>query len=216
MKRIVMLLLCFGNLFTLVGQVDALNLPVEDTIPSIRLQDTILIDQKPDIDLDSIDLALNYLKELYRDTNQWITPDDSLRMAIGRLITYVENGPIGTTVNFLRTYPFDLLKEPSDVVQFEAVQEEKRGDTLFLPFVQDTLKMDSLTLPIDSTRIPIQDTIPKEITDSIYFTSPDSISLLEIRVPQTDTLQIIFTDSTRLIFRDTLLFEVNDEPDIPR
>jgi len=210
MKKMVMLLLFCGSFFALTGQVDALNLPVEDTIPSYRSQDTLLIDQKPDTVSDSMDLALNYLKEMYRDKDQWITPDDSLRLAIGRLITYVENGPIGSTVNFLRTYPFDLLKEPSDVVQSEAVQEEKRGDTLFLPFVQDTLKVDSLTLPIDTTRIPVQDTILKEITDSIYFTSPDSISSLELRVPQTDTLQIIFTDSTRLIFQDTLLFEVND------
>ncbi len=202
MKRMVMSLLFCGNLFFLTGQVDSLNLPVEDTLPSVRSQDTILIDKKTDSVSGSIDPTLNYLKQVYFDTNQWITPDDSLRLAIGRLITYVENGPINTTVDFLRTYPFDLLREHACVVQPTDEQEEKRADTLYSRFVQDTLKIDSLALPVDSVRIPVKDTIPGEITDSI--------SLLELKVPQTDTLQIIFTDSTGLIFQDTLLFEVSD------
>ncbi len=210
MKRMVLLLLFCGNLFVLQGQVDSLNVPVEDTIPSIGAQDTILIDQKQETFSDTIDLALSYLKEIYLDTNQWVTPDDSLRMAIGRLITYVEHGPIGTAVDFLRAYPFDLLTEPAVGVKSEYKPAVTGEDTLYLPFVQDTLKTDSLILPVDTIQVQEQDTIPKELMDSIYFAPPDSISYLELQVPQTDTLQIIFTDSTQLIFQDTILFEISD------
>ncbi len=196
MKRIVLLLLLFGNLFILHGQVDSLNLTREDAIPAVGTQDTILIDQKKQILSDSIDLALKYLKEIYGDTNQWITPDDSLRIAIGRLVTYIENGPIATTMDFLRAYPFDLLKEAPVEIKPEETQEESVEDTL--------------SLPVDSVQIPVQDTIPKELMDSIYSTTPDSISLLELQIPKTDTLQIIFTDSLQSIYQDTVLFAMRD------
>ena len=210
MKRIMILLLIYGNYLTLMGQVDSVNVRMKDPTRSVRSIDTIRIDEKRESGVDSIELTLNYLKEVYSDDAQWINPDDSLRLAIGRIIDHIEDGPIGPALNFLRAYPFELLEDPSATVKPEDVSGGVPGDVLPSPSIQDTRKLNSLTVEIDSIRFPSLDTVRIEITDSTFYASPDSIASLGLRVLPADTLKIIITDSTRLIFQDTLLFEVRD------
>jgi len=214
MKRILILILIYGNFLPLMGQADSLVISTEDTTYSV-VPDTLKTDKVPEQRLDSIGIAMQYLKEIYLDSNQWINPDDSLRLALGRILEHVENGPIKPTVTFLRSYPFERMEIPLFPVKTDKIPTKVPGDSIVIEPVQDTLMMDSLEISIDSVPLPVIDSTQLNKADSIFFTSPDSIVSLEFQIEQADTLKIIFTDSTRQVFQDTLLFEVGEATLIP-
>lgn len=214
MKRILILILIYGNFLPLMGQADSLVISNEDTTYSV-VPDTLKTDKVPELRLDSIGIAMQYLKEIYLDSNQWINPDDSLRLTLGRILEHVENGPIKPTVAFLRSYPFERMEIPLSPVKTDEIPTKVPGDSIVIEPVQDTLMMDSLAISIDSIPLPVIDSTQLNKADSIFFTSPDSIVSLEFQIEPADTLKIIFTDSTSQVFQDTLLFEVGEATLVP-
>ncbi len=121
------------------SQTDSLLLNARDTllIP-VSVNDStlkgVLIVTKP-ISL-NVSQSLEILKKYYDANKDKPGIDEELQKAIERLILYVENGPIDTTVAFLEKYPF---KELIPGVQPPVI-------------VQDTLAlMDSTRLSLDKT-----------------------------------------------------------------
>jgi hypothetical protein len=169
-------------------------------------------------DIDSIESALNYLREFYENDSLWKIKDDPFRKALGNLIHYVESDPIDSVIRFFRKYPYSKWQEP-----LKSVPEEK--DTTVVKEGQEPVipAIDSVSITPDTVQVIYPDTLTMSSqdttfllrTDTTSYLQPDSIPSLELRVPKTDSLYIIFIDSTYLTVKDTIHLEPGDSIIMP-
>ncbi len=221
MKKVVIFLLLQTGFLNLFAQEDAVKVQQMDSIEVSISPDSLNI---PEIDtietyeVDSIQFALNYLKDLYENDSLWEAKDDPLRNAIGNLITYVEIDPIDSVIYYLKKYPYSTW-------QVAPVPAKEKKDTTFVPeeILPEILPFDSIFLIPDTIQVAYRDTLaisPQDTTllpevDTSGVFQPDSITSLGLSVPETDSIQIIFTDSTRLTINDTIRLAVGDSIVLP-
>lgn len=221
MKKVVIFLLLQTGFLNLFAQEDTVKVQQMDSIEVSISPDSLNI---PEIDtietyeVDSIQFALNYLKDLYENDSLWEAKDDPLRNAIGNLITYVEIDPIDSVIYYLKKYPYSTW-------QVAPVPVKEKKDTTFVPeeILPEILPFDNIFLTPDTIQVAYRDTsaispqdttiLPEVDTSGVF--QPDSIPSLGISVPETDSIQIIFTDSTRLTINDTIRLAVEDSIMMP-
>ena len=221
MKKIVIFLLFQTGFLNLFAQEDTVKVQQMDSIEVSISPDSLNI---PEIDtietyeVDSIQFALNYLKDLYENDSLWEAKDDLLRNAIGNLIAYVEIDPIDSVIYYLKKYPYSTW-------QVQPVPVKEKKDTTFVPeeILPEILPFDSIFLTPDTIQVTYPDTsaispqdttlLPEVDTSGVF--QADSIPSLGLSVPETDSLQIIFTDSTRLTINDTIRLAVGDSIVLP-
>ncbi len=120
MKRIIIILLFISYGEGLYGQVDSINVNRSDTIRLNELDtiprgdeffiiDTVQLNETMAEINDSIRAAVEYLMSFYLNEKIWKDPDDPFRLALYRIVYYVINSPIDSTMKFLESYPYDNL-----------------------------------------------------------------------------------------------------------
>ncbi len=221
MKKVVLFLLLQTGFLNLFAQEDTVKVQQMDSIEvsispgSLNMPE---IDTIETYEVDSIQFALNYLKDLYENGSLWKAKDDPLRNAIGNLIAYVEIDPIDSVIYYFKKYPYSTWQVPP-------VPTKEKKDTSFVPeeILPEILPSDSIFLIPDTIQVAYRDTLtisPQDTTllpevDTSGVFQPDSIPSLGLSVPETDSIQIIFADSTRLTINDTIRLAVGDSVVLP-
>ena len=221
MKKVVIFLLLQTGFLNLFAQEDTVmfqqmgSIEVSINPGSLNISE---IDTIETYEVDSIQFALNYLKDLYENDSLWEAKDDPLRNAIGNLIAYVEIDPIDSVINYFKKYPYSTWQIPP-------VPAKEKKDTTFVPeeILPEILPFDSIFLIPDTNQVAYRDTLvisPQDTTllpevDTSDIFQPDSIPSLGLSVPETDSIQIIFADSTRLTINDTIRLAVGDSIVLP-
>jgi len=221
MKKVVIFLLLQTGFLNLFAQEDTVKVQQTDSIEVGISPDSLNIpgiDTIETYEVDSIQFALNYLKDLYKNGSLWEAKDDPLRNAIGNLIAYVEIDPIDSVIYYFKKYSYSTWQVPP-------VPVKEKKDTAFVPeeILPEILPFDSIFLIPDTIQVAYQDTLaisPQDTTllpevDTSGVFQPDSIPSLGLSVPETDSIQIIFTDSTRLTINDTIRLAVGDSIVLP-
>lgn len=114
-------------------------------------------DKKPEVDL-SFEQALEFLREKYSLDN-WRSPKDPLRIALGRLINEASNPPFDSAKIFLDGYPYDSISiERDEFYIWEPVRFRVPGTVLSqtvqgpdtLPSYRDLMKTTSDSISVDT------------------------------------------------------------------
>jgi hypothetical protein len=126
------------------GTPDSLKIQLKNDTIRINIPDTLNVTQSLDdstlkgvkvmqkpIRLE-VDQALSIIKNYYSENKDRPGIDESLQKAIERLILYVENGPIDTTIRFLQNYPFKTLKPGMQIPSVPVVDSLQATDTTIL------------------------------------------------------------------------------------
>jgi len=161
-----------------------------DSIEFIQPNDSSLMGDSLNLHVpgDSISEALWMIKAFYANDKNWENSNDPVKKAIGRIIFYIENGPLDTTLTFLKNYPFQI-KGKSYPKKFKFASDQTRfgKDSLLVP--ADTLQTstDSIVLPSDSSKIkPLPANLQMPVNESLHL-APDSSTLVG-KTSITDTL----------------------------
>ncbi len=166
-KRFSVLILLTFVLLPAFSQIDSLKVAKKDSllVPT-RLNDSTLRGRgsaKPDINLND---ALKVVKAFYADTNNLKSSDEGLREAIRKLVKYIEEGPIDTTISYLKGYPFKVMTR----------EEREQYERQLKAFVKaDTSRIDE----ISRTDVSLD--------DSLLHVNKDS--LLKVQVLDTNILR---------------------------
>ena len=213
-----------------LAQPDSLNLFQEDSlgVDSI-LQINLQQEEKIRVP-DSLVNALKLVKEFYNKHDRWDAEDASLKLAIERLIIYIENGPLEPSLELIKNYPFSIsimdtsLIHPEQPYPLADTSEAREADSLLVPgdslIIQSLTPMgsvreaDSFTLASDSNIMAvsiISDSLVsgEEVAKKEYLMIDDSIKLaLDALVGflETDSIKIWFSniagDSVEIVLKD--------------
>ena len=83
-----------------------------------------------------LDDALKLVKMYYNDTSNWDSSDDALRKALKKLIIYLDHGPIDTTLNYLKGFPFQVLSQHERELLEEQARALEYPDTSRIEVIQ--------------------------------------------------------------------------------
>ncbi len=211
------------------SQTDSLLLNVRDSLAvPVAVNDSTL--RGVDIIAEPVRLNVNeslmILKKYYAANKDKPGVDEALQKAIERLIIYVENGPIDTTIAFLEKYPFKELKpgiEPDVIVQDTLsvvdsshmsldkidplgleVTSDSLGNLLAGTSPEDSVQVDSLSLKAfqeDLVMLRIEEfPVNQYVNDSVRY----ALSTMFDYVKEDSTsvwLYNITGDSTQIVIR---------------
>jgi len=144
---------------SLMAQPDNLNLSTADSLEENELLQKNLQPEKYIGVPDSLVNALKLVKEFYNKHDHWDEEDASLKLAIERLIIYIENGPVEPSLELIRNYPFAVKIPDISLPHLELPYPLTDTSTLILevrevdslPVSGDSLILQSLT-PMGSVR----------------------------------------------------------------
>ena len=152
-------------------------------------------DKKPEVNL-SLEQALEFLMGKFNQEN-WKSPEDPLRIALGQLINEASNPPFDSAKRFLDSYPFDSISIPRDEFYIWEPARFRVPETS--PYEKD--KGDT---------IPSHAAIMKSTPDSI---TTDTTVLKEGIVPSSAFISL--KDTTLMVMVDTLREVQSSYPGFP-
>ncbi len=173
---------------------------------------------------DSIRAAVEYLMSFYLNEKIWKDPDDPFRLALYRIVYYVINSPIDSTMKFLESYPYDNLNyiiSPKDTI---SLQQAKSLSDSTIEIQIDTVSSGQLLDISDTTNTQqilvdsvagTSDTIFLQKMDSLVAAKPDSVVAIGMKVQEPDTLLLQSGDLTIIQIGDSLKLYFTDTLDIP-
>lgn len=181
---------------------DSLNINIPDTLKvMVSLDDSTLrgvkVEKKP-IRLE-VDQALRIVKNYYLENQNRTDIDEGLQKAIERLVLYVENGPIDTTIQFLQKYPFKTLK-PGMQVPFESHADSAQ--------VSDTTNMEDSGIKLLAGKEMIDSTHLGDTLALAGLTAADSARFDSIKQKAADTLNLVSFPVNQFL-SDTLRYALN-------
>ncbi len=186
----------------LVAQTDSLNFSLADSLGKNELLHKKLQHEKNIGVPDSLVNALKLVKEYYNNRDHWDNENASLKLAIERLILYIENGPVEPSLEIIKNFPFTISSQDTSLTHPELphtfpdtsnlILEGQEADSLLLlgdslmlqslSLMDDVREANSFTLATDSSRIEVS-FIPdslvseKEAAAEEYMIIDDSIKL---------------------------------------
>jgi hypothetical protein len=217
--RILLVIILFSGTGFAYSQIDTLAVSTPDSLKIQPKNDTIRINipdtLKVPLSIDDstlrgvkvvkkpirleMDQALSIIRNYYMENQNRSGIDESLQKAIERLILYVENGPIDTTIKFLQNYPFKTLESGMEIPSIPVVDSLQATDTT------------------NMENEGIQLLAGKEMMDSIRlgdtlalagYTAADSLRLDSLKQKAADTLYIESYPANQFL-SDTLRFALN-------
>lgn len=216
-RIVVVLFFVFLHSFS---QTDTLLLQHRDTLLApVTLDDTTLkgVEVIPVVESFSVDEALVIIKNYYNERKNWEDKDDAFIKAVKRLIYYVENEPIDTTIKFLLDYPIQVIDTVTFIQESDSI-DYIEPDSLSLMELQSikTLHVrDSFLLVTDSLPSSKPDTLLKDLSPfeeqrpGKYVFVDDSVKrALDalLQYAQKDSSQIwlhnVAGDSTEIVVKD--------------
>lgn len=145
--------------YSIVAQPDSLNLFPADNLGENDILQKKLQPKKNIGVPDSLVNALKLVKEYYYDNDHWDEENTSLKLAIERLIIYIENGPVEPSLELIRNYPFAVKIPEISLTHPELpypltdtpalIMESRKVDSLIVS--EDSLILQSLT-PMGTSR----------------------------------------------------------------
>lgn len=245
--RIILALLLFTGTESAYSQLDTLVVSASDSLRISPDKDTIRINVTDTLEVlnsvdDStlqgvkvvkkpikleVDQALRIVKNYYSEYQNKPGIDESLQKAIERLILYVENGPIDTTIKFLQSYPFKTLEPGMLTPSLPVTDSSQVADTTLTENsgihllvgkemmdstrLSDTLAMAGIVASdssrIDSLEKEAQDTVDTEIFPANQYLSDTLRSALSTILDHAEMdstsvwLYNITNDSTQIVIR---------------
>ncbi len=237
MKKILLISLFISYGIGLYGQLDSVNVNRPDTIElkdnpdTIRLVETdtiYLTDDFFELDTlhwnkmmnelnDSTRAAVEYLMSFYMNNEIWKNPDDPLRHAMYRIVYYVVNSPVDSTMKFLESYPYNNLnnfisQKDTILQQLRSLSDstiETQIDTVISGQLLDISDTTIIQQILTDSVVGSRDTIFLQKMDSLIAAGPDSVVTIGMEIQEPDTLLLQLDDSTFIHIGDSLRYAVN-------
>lgn len=139
LKKFALLIVFLSVIVPAFSQIDSLLIGSKDSllVPRIVNDSTLkgeeLESNQDDIELDA---ALKVLKSYYMESSNWEDSDDGLKEALQKLINYVEDGPIDTTLNYLKGYNFRVMSKQERVSYDSSLKAFEQQDTIRIVEIQ--------------------------------------------------------------------------------
>ncbi len=154
-----------SNIF-LFEQADSLMLP--DSLMSV--DDSLLTNAYSSSD--SINKAMDILKDFYMRKGIWKEDNASVKDAIGRLLEYIENGPLDPSLNLLRNYPFNISEPDAGQLVTDSVSAGFAGHASDTTLVTDSLSLKKIApmggeKKVDPLKLVASDSIMSVRIDSL-------------------------------------------------
>lgn len=168
-----------------MAQTDSLNLSQADSLRKIELIKVQVQEEQVGVP-DSLVNALKLVKDYYNSHDQWDNENASLKLAIERLILYIENGPLEPSLELIKNYSFSISSLDTSLSHSEltypltdtSIQILKGQETDSLLLLGDSLMLKSLS-PMGTVREVNSFTLA---TDSSILEAsfiPDSLAAVE-------------------------------------
>ncbi|MEA1897009.1 MAG: DUF3078 domain-containing protein [Bacteroidota bacterium] len=171
--------------YAIMAQTDSLNLSQADSLRKIELIKVQVQEEQVGVP-DSLVNALKLVKDYYNSHDQWDNENASLKLAIERLILYIENGPLEPSLELIKNYSFSISSLDTSLSHSEltypltdtSIQILKGQETDSLLLLGDSLMLKSLS-PMGTVREVNSFTLA---TDSSILEAsfiPDSLAAVE-------------------------------------